>query len=109
MAIPVLPPAKEEYIPERQKIEDSFASIKGLIQASLKPLPTQTGDGSYIADPISTGLLKDLEKLHIRDIPTLIQTVKGKITNAPVNDRTYLMERVIQVRNLEILWKLVLT
>ena len=94
-----LPPAKEEHISERQKIEDAFASIKGLIKASFQPLPTQTGNGTYIADPISTGLLQDLEKLHIRDIPTLIQTVKCKITNAPVNDKAYLMERVIQVRN----------
>ena len=99
MAPPVLPPAKEEYISDRQKIEDAFVSIKGLVKASLRPLPTQTGNGTFITNPISTGLLEDLEKLNIRDIPTLIQTVKGKITNAPINDKTLLMERVVQVRS----------
>ena len=95
---PYLPAAPVKHTSIRQGVEEAFESISQLIKASLRPLPKQTGDGSYITPPISTGLLEDLQKLHIKDIKSLIQTVKAQATGDPTDDRTYLMERVIQVR-----------
>ena len=97
---PYLPAAPIEHTSTRQEVEQAFASISGLIKASLRPLPKQTGDGTYITPPISTGLLEDLQKLHIQDVKTLIQTVKTQANSDPTDDRTYLMERIIQVKGL---------
>ncbi|MCJ1385278.1 hypothetical protein MMC17_008399 [Xylographa soralifera] len=94
---PYLPAAPVKHTSPRQEVEEAFASISSLIKASLRPLPKETGDGSYITPPISTGLLEDLQKLHIKDVKSLIQTVKAQATGDPTDDRTCLMERIIQV------------
>ena len=93
-----LPAVPVKHTSTRQGVEEVFASITQLIKTSLRPLPKETGDGSYITPPISTGLLDDLQKLHIKDVKSLIQTVKAQATSDPTDDRTCLMERVIQVR-----------
>ncbi|MCJ1472027.1 hypothetical protein MMC13_000672 [Lambiella insularis] len=92
-----LPSVPVQQASLRQEVDKAFEDISGLIKASLRPLPKQTGDGSYITPPISTGLLQDLRKLSINDVETLIQTVKTGATGDPTNDKTYLMERIIQV------------
>jgi hypothetical protein len=95
-----LPAVEEQKTTERQKVEAAFTSIRGLIKASARPLPTQTGDDSYITPQLSTGLLQDLQKMHIKDVKTLIDTIKAQTSGKPVNDKTLLMEKVIQVRSL---------
>lgn len=81
----------------RKRIEDSFTQISGVIHASLRPLPTQTGDGSYLVDSsVQAGILKDLGHFNIRDVETLIDVVRNAANGEPVDDSTYLMERVIQ-------------
>lgn len=96
---PSLPSVPVKQASLRKEVDTTFQSISGLIKASLRPLPRQTGDGSYITPPISTGLLQDLRKLSINDVETLIQTVKAEATGDPTDDKTYLMERVIQVES----------
>ena len=95
---PSLPDTPIEKVPSRKDIEATFESIRGVIKASLRPLPTQTGDGSYITQPESTGLLPDLQKLGIRDMKALVGVIGAKASGKPTNDKEYLMEKVIQVR-----------
>lgn len=101
---PDLPPSPpEDKTSDQQKVESAFASIKGLIKASLRPLPTETGDGAYITKPVSTGIVHDLHKLGLADLGALIETVKAQTTGDPTDDKSYLMERVIRVQNLTLL------
>ena len=95
---PDLPPSPpEDRMSDHEKVRAAFASIKGLIKASLRPLPTQTGNGTYLTKQLSTGILHDLKKLGFGDVGALIDTLQAKTTGAPTDDKTYLMESVIQV------------
>jgi hypothetical protein len=96
---PYLPSVPVEPEPITMEIHDLLTSIKGLIKASIGPLPTQTGDGTYTDCSVSTGLLKDLQKAGFKDISTLLDILKTKSTGEPTDDRSYLMERIIQVRS----------
>lgn len=79
-------------------IGKKVSQIEQVIAASLRPLPTQTGDGSYISTPTTTGLAKDLGHMDVKDVKTLLDVMKSAATGKPINDRDYIMERVIQVR-----------
>lgn len=93
--LPATPP--EQHVSFREKVEEAFQSVGGVIKASGAPLPTQTGDGSYIANTKPTGLLDDLLHLRPDDISTLIAQTKSTLTGDPINDKTYLMERLLKV------------
>lgn len=77
--------------------EKSAAQAKKVVAASLRPLPTETGDGTYVENKHATGLAKDITHIDISDVRTAVDVVKGAATGDPINDRTYLLERVIQV------------
>ena len=93
--LPDTPP--EQHITFREKVEDAFQSVAGVIKASSAPLPTKTGDGSYIKSTKPTGILSDLIHLRPGDISTLINVAKTKVTGDPVDDKTYLFERLLKV------------
>lgn len=78
-------------------INDKIAQIQQAMMAALRPLPTQTGDGSYIQTPNVTGLAQDLSHVDLKDAETLAEVAKTALTGETVNDRDYIMERVIQV------------
>jgi linoleate 10R-lipoxygenase len=88
--------------PERMKKEPSaepsskFKEAREVIHAARRPLPTETGDGSYIEDEPSSGLWKDLRSLGIKDASTLASFLENKVTGQYIDDKTMLMERVIQ-------------
>lgn len=92
-----LPDAPVQHATVRQEIEHALESARSLVKASLRPLPTQTGDGSYLAPPQITGLIKDLQKMGIDDAETLIELVKTTATGEKINDKSYFMERVIKL------------
>lgn len=75
-----------------------FSQIKQIVSASLRRLPTETGDGTYVKGNTMTGFAKDLGHFGSEDLETLAEVAKSAVTGAPVNDREYTMERVIQVR-----------
>ena len=85
-------------LPDR--IEGAFTGIKELIHAALQPLPTQTGDGSYIEEKVPTHLFKDLHDMGFDGIDAIIDTLKADVSGDPTDDRTYLMENVIKVKSL---------
>ena len=93
--LPDTPP--EQHITFREKVEEAFQSVAGVIKASSAPLPTKTGDGSYITSTKSTGIFSDLIHLRPSDIPTLVDYVKAAVTHDPLNDKTYLTERLLKV------------
>lgn len=81
----------------RQEIEEALDSARSLIKASFKPLPTQSGDGTYITPPQVTGLIKDLPKMGLDDAATLIELAKTTATGQKIDDKSYFMERLIKL------------
>ncbi|PWY87652.1 heme peroxidase [Aspergillus heteromorphus CBS 117.55] len=78
-------------------IGNTVSQVEKLISASLRPLPTATGDGSYVTEPSQTGLVRDLKHVDLAEVKALIEFAKDAATGEPVNDRHYIMERVIQL------------
>jgi len=89
--------------------ENPIAQIGGVIAASLRSLPTETGDGTYVKESTTTGIAKDVGHVDIKDLETMAVIAKDAITGDAVNDREYIMERVIQVCLLNCLQTLSLT
>lgn len=62
----------------------------------MRPMPENTGDGSYLQDEEThPSILQELKSIGIRDMSTLVQKIKAG--EAPIDDKTMLMERVIQL------------
>lgn len=78
-------------------IGSTISQLESAVSASLRPMPTETGDGTYIGDSSQTGLAKDLSHVDLGDVRTLVDVVKKAATGEPVDDKKYIMERVIQV------------
>lgn len=78
-------------------ISKSISQVEKVISASLRSKPAETGDGTYIKKPQSTGLAKDLTHIDLNDVKTMVDVTKAGATGQPVDDREYIMERVIQV------------
>lgn len=81
----------------QHEIEETLDSARSLIKSSLRPLPTQSGDGTYITPFQVTGLIKDLQKMGFEDGATLIELVKTTATGEKIDDRNYFMERLIKL------------
>ena len=81
----------------RHNIEQAFESVSGLISASFRPLPTATGDGTYVPETKHANVLKTMSTLKFRDFLTLKEMLEEKISHEASDDREYLMERVIQL------------
>lgn len=90
-------PANHDHNAVRGAVDKVFSTFSNLIHASLRPLPTETGDGTYIENTVPSGLWEDLTVMGIKDAGTLIEVMKAKHSGSPIDDKTYLMERVIQL------------
>jgi hypothetical protein len=94
----------------RKDIENAFSQLQQVFKSSLRPLPSQTGDGTYLVDiNAPTGAFKDLPYIKPKDVETVLDVVKTAATGAPLNDRQYILERVIQVSSLVSLISTILT
>jgi len=82
---------------KREEVQSSFQQYAQLIHAAQRPLPTQSGDGSYLEEDVPSGMMQDLKSLGFQDVKTLMAVMKTKATGALADDKTYLMERVIQL------------
>lgn len=101
----ITPPKPEEAsaLDElRDAVEGRFKSLAALMNASHAPVP-QTGDGSKIVPEDKPSLLKKVERglhdmshLGIDNIQTLLEVQREKMTGAPTDDKTYLMEGLIR-------------
>ena len=86
----------EDHSASRHEVESSFEKYAQLIHASQRPLPTQSGDGAYLDHTEPSGLLQDLKSIGFKDIGTLMQVMKNKASGELQDDKTYMMEHVIQ-------------
>ena len=93
--LPDTPP--EQHVTLRNEVANTFKSVASVIGAATRPLPRQTGDGSYITKQKQTGVFQDLIHMHFSDYKTLIQQTHATLTGDPVDDKTYLMERDIKL------------
>ncbi|KAF9888104.1 hypothetical protein FE257_009240 [Aspergillus nanangensis] len=80
-----------------QGIGKTISELEKVVTASLRSLPTETGDGSYVAKSSDTGLVKDLPHFEISDVKTILDIVKSTATGEPMNDKHYIIERLIQL------------
>ena len=94
-ALPSTPP--EQHVTFRREVVQTFESVSSVIDAVTHPLPTQTGDGTYIQETKPAGVVNDLTKMRPRDVKTLLDLAKASLTGDPVNDHDFLMERLIKL------------
>ncbi|KAI6900680.1 heme peroxidase [Hortaea werneckii] len=98
------PDLSDQYTQLANKISGSVTQLKTILDAMRAPLPTQTGDGSQLAEEKSKestfGLLKtvleDLGELGPSRIGNLVEVAKSSTMSQPLDDRKYYMERLIQ-------------
>lgn len=75
-----------------------LASFLALRHASRRPLPVETGDGTYITKRTETGLRHDIRTLTPAKLKTLFDLFKNKAGGSKqIDDKTMIMERVIQL------------
>lgn len=93
------PPSKSTAPPaKRGDVESTFAKYAQLIHASRRPLPNQSGDGSYLREETKyTSTFSDVRTMGWKGISTLLAVRKHKKSGKLDNDREYIMERVINV------------
>lgn len=92
-------PEHVDHSVKREDVSSNFEKFAQLIHASARPLPNQTGDGTYLDDQknVHSGIMADLKTLGFKDVKTLMGVMQNKASGALQDDKTYLMERVIQV------------
>ncbi|KAH0555975.1 hypothetical protein GP486_006082 [Trichoglossum hirsutum] len=90
-------PGVPDHSAKREDINDVFKQYAQLIHASQRPLPSQTGDGTYIEQSVPSGLWQDLKNLGFKDVNTLLEVMKNKASGELTDDKTYIMERIIQL------------
>lgn len=88
---------QEDLNTERKGVTETFGAFAQLIHAAQRPLPTQTGDGSYIEHEEHSSTWADMRSLGFKDAKTLAEVMRSKTKGEYVADKMYLMERVIQV------------
>jgi linoleate 10R-lipoxygenase len=93
------PEVEEDHSAERNDVLHIFERHAQVIHASRRPLPTQSGDGTYLehGHDHSSSLFQDLRTLGFKDYSTLVDVIKSKASGELVDDKTYMMERVIQL------------
>ncbi|KAF2107355.1 heme peroxidase [Lophiotrema nucula] len=87
----------------REKLSAPFKKMSAFAGAVTAPVPDDTGDGSKLTpeqdhaftEKVLAGL-KDLSHLGIHDFETLLKVQKTKMTGELTDDKTYLMEGVIE-------------
>jgi linoleate 10R-lipoxygenase len=84
---------------EKTGVIDGVKDVSKVIHMAARPLPTETGDGSYITDGDDHGgsLWADLRALGIEDASTIKDFIKTTARGPLVDDKTMLMERIIRV------------
>lgn len=86
---------REAKIPSAESTPGKYSK---LLQAARRPLPTQSGDGSYLkGEPEHTSTFQDLKTIGWKGVSTLLAVRKQKKKGGLVDDKTYLMEQIIQV------------
>jgi linoleate 10R-lipoxygenase len=89
---------KVDHTASRAEVENSFSAFANLVHAARRPLPNQSGDGTYLDEQAEhSSLWADIKSLGFKDAKTLMEIMKNTASGADVDDKTMLMERIIQV------------
>ncbi|KAI5806988.1 heme peroxidase [Geopyxis carbonaria] len=91
--------------PTRKELDDTFSKFASLIHASNRPLPNRYGDGrdrKTEYDQKQTGIREDIKALRkggflMDSIKTLHLALQTKKKGGPTDDKTMLMEKLIQL------------
>ena len=89
--------SEQDHSATRSDVSSSLEQFAQVLHAARRPLPTQSGDGAYLDHEVPSGLLQDIKSLGFKDVNTLMNVMKTKATGELQDDKTMLMERVIQV------------
>jgi linoleate 10R-lipoxygenase len=89
--------SSKEISVTRSDVQSTFEQFAQLIHAAQRPLPIQSGDGSYLTKEESGGILADLKALGLRDIRTIRHIMEDKAGGKPQDDRLMHMEEVMQL------------
>lgn len=93
-----MPTPGSSGLPSRTDIESVIREISSALHASSRPLPTQTGDNTYLSvESAKSNLLSGMKHLSIHNMKTVKDMLVESIEGSLVDDRTYIMERVIQL------------
>jgi hypothetical protein len=84
----------------RDSILTSIEKFGKVIHLAGRPLPSGTGDGTYLDDPKPSGSMwDDLKALRVKDYATLHMLLEKELSgDSLTDDKTMVMERVIQVK-----------
>lgn len=94
---PVVEEPSDDQPATRKDVETVFNEFAGLIHASRRPLPTQSGDGQYLEKEEPSGLWADLKSLGVKDLVTVKEILEDKASGKPQDDRKMHMEHIIQL------------
>ncbi|KAL9587477.1 MAG: hypothetical protein Q9212_000179 [Teloschistes hypoglaucus] len=78
-------------------VQSNFEKFAQLLHASNRPLPAQSTDGASLEDSQPSGLMQDLKTFGFKDLNTMMQVMKGKATGELQDDKTYVMEKLMQL------------
>ncbi|GIK07559.1 hypothetical protein Aspvir_003225 [Aspergillus viridinutans] len=91
-------PPRADVSAEHGGATGSFTELSEVVHSATRPLPTETGNGTYVEDDSQGGSLwEDLRSLGIEDARTVRDFIKTEALGRAVNDKTMLMERIIQM------------
>ena len=85
-------------MPTREDVIGAFSQLSIVLRAALRPLPTQTGDSTYLqTDKVDLrSLLEQLKALNIENVATITDVI-AHLGGRPTDDKTYVMEGVIRL------------
>lgn len=101
------PSKPSEFDKIRSRIEAKFKQLTGNYSASQRPLPTGTGDGTYVDPPpkVLPGVVKDVAMLGPEGVDTMAEVAKMAVTKEAWDDKQYLLERLVHVSgNHPVMW-----
>ncbi|KAL4945149.1 hypothetical protein BDV06DRAFT_47700 [Aspergillus oleicola] len=82
---------------ESEDIPPVFEKYAQVLHASSRPVPHQGGEAAYLEKEHPSGLFNDLKSLGLKDYSSLKDVIKTKINGELTDDKTMIMERVIQI------------
>jgi linoleate 10R-lipoxygenase len=88
---------KLEIAANREEVDHIFNEFAQLIHVDNSPVPTPLTDGTNAEGAEPSGLFADLKALGFKDVKTLKELMQNKASGDLVDDKTYIMERIIQV------------
>ncbi|KAL4931030.1 peroxidase/cytochrome P450 family protein [Aspergillus undulatus] len=89
---------RDEQTPEQVGVIDGVKNLSKVMHMAARPLPTETGDGSYITvDDQGGSLWADIRALGIEDAGTIKDLIERTARGPLIDDKSMLMERIIRL------------